>query len=41
MADKLETTDVNDITFDTLRVKVLIFGGDTLSAVVEYEDINE
>ena len=35
---KQETIDINDIVYDTLRVNVLIFGGDTLSATISIDE---
>ena len=31
------TIDVNEFTFDTLRVNVIIFDGDTLTGIVSYD----
>ena len=36
---QLETVDSNEITFDTLRVKVLILAGDTLSGTVDASEV--
>ena len=37
----MENTNTDKLQTDTLRVKVLILGNDTLSTVVRYEDIEK